>query len=880
MSRSMALDVLVRLRDRMSGPMRRLQRNLRSLANVGRQIGFIGTAIAAISFLGPIQQAAAFEQQLLDIAGTANLVGDAAFDFAKKTGRQYEDLALVIGQVSDTIADGAGQMIAAGVDEGVIDRNIATIGKSATAASAEFSEMAAVATSLLNILDVPETELEGALAGLVVGGKEGAFELKDMARYFPQLTGQMKKFGITGREASDQLAAMLQVARMGTSDTGQAATNLQNFLSKALAPVTQKKFRELGVDIQAVMQDAAAKGINPIEAMLQKIGKLTGVSSGSISKYMDVARARGLEGGDALEYVREQLEAIGAAGKLGELFQDQQVLDFLIPMMANIDEYKRIQAQVAAATGATIDADFDTKMQSLNVQLVRFREIGTQAMRDVGFAFGEWLPGINDQLEAGLKWLRETDEATGGWVRQALVAAGGGILFAGALGALGLALPIVAAGFAALGSVVAIALGPLGLIIGLVAAGAVHMAKNWDRYGPRIQRMWDRTKRAFVDGGREIMSRGRELVARYDPIIRNGIGRAWEWASSRAARAWARLPDFADINSPAKFSAWVSSVDWDALGREAVDQFKAGLELAWEGLNLGWDWAKKVADSLAQSEIGQAVRQRFEAIDWTAMLNSAGKGIADGLVAGWRVQIKGIDIAGDVMSWLSEQIDKVDTGALGQSLATKLVSGLGAATDAIGAALSGEGGALLDAVGNVIKGGGDVMKSVMRKLFDFNVGFWSTLLGPSIDAIKAEFGNIDLVQAGIDAINSLLSGMKQQFVALLDWVRDIPGKIRSSIGSIDLFGGAGGGGGDNGTGAPANENTPAAPSPGGVEGRRLRRRSSLETGRKFAAVPAARTDVSGTIRIAVDGPGKVTEATSSNRQVALAPDPGRAVGLA
>lgn len=843
MSRSMALDVLVRLRDRMSGPMRRLQRNLKSLANVGRQIGFIGTAIAAISFLGPIQQAAAFEAKLLDIAGTANLSGAAAFDFAAKTRREYEELALAIGQASDTIADGAGQMIAAGVDEGVINRNIATIGKSATAASAEFSDMSAVATSLLQTLQVPETELEGALAGLVVAGKEGAFELKDMARYFPQLTGQMRKFGITGREASDQIATLLQISRKGTSDPAQAATNLQNFLSKALAPVTQKKFLEMGVDIQAVLQDAAAKGINPIEAMLQKIGKLTGVSTDSISKYMDVAKARGLEGGDALEYVREQLEAIGAAGKLGELFQDQQVLDFLIPMMANIDEYKRIKAQVAAVTGATIDADFDTKMQSLNVQLIRFREIGTQAMRDVGTAFGEWLPGINDQLEAGLKWLRETDEATGGWVRQALVAAGGGILFAGALGALGLALPIVAAGFAALGSVVAIALGPLGLIIGLVAAGAVHMAKNWDRYGPRIQRMWDRTKRAFVDGGREILRQGRELAARYEPMIRDRIGRAWDWASERASRAWARMPAMENLTLP-NLSAW------------------------------------------------------FDDIDWSGTATNAGKAIADGIVAGWRQRIEGINAAGDMLAWLSNQIDQIDAEQLGTQFAEVLINVFSRAGDMIQSALdilgggaggTGIGKALADSLDNALSGAGNVVASVMRKLFDFNVGFWSTLLGPTLQAIEDEFGLIDLAQAGIDAIGSLLNGMKTRFGELLDWVREIPGKIRKAIGNIDVFsgvGGGGGGGGGAGWGAPANENTPAAPaapaapSPGGVEGRRLRRRSSLETGRKHAAVAPAKADVSGVIRVAIDGPGQVREAKSSNPQVAFAPDRGRAVGLA
>lgn len=841
-SRSMALDVLVRLRDRLSAPMRRLRDNIRSLVNVGRQIGVVGTAIAAISFLGPIQQAAAFEQKLLDIAGTANLSGDAAFKFAETTRRKYEDLALAVGQTSDTIAAGAGQMIAVGLDEGLIDRNLGTIGKAATAANAEFSDLAAVSTSLLRTLNVPETELEGALAGLVVAGKEGAFELKDMARYFPQLTGQMQKFGIEGREASNQLAAMLQIARLGTSDPAQAATNLNNFLSKALAPVTQKNFRDLGVDIEAVMMDAAAKGINPIEAMLQKIGALTGVSGDTIGQYMSQAEARGLEGGDALAYVREQLEAIGAAGKIGQLFGDQQVLDFLIPMMANVEEYKRIRDEVAAATGATIDADYETQMKGLNVQLRTLREIGIQAARDVGFAFGEWLPSINTGLQAALKWIRELDEATGGWVRNALVAAGGGILFAGALGALALALPIVGAGLSAIVSLIAVALGPIGLVVAALALGAAYISKNWDRFGPRIMRAWDRTKRAFtdfgrslVDGGQEILRRGRDLASRYGPMIENGIGRAWTWASEQASAAWARMPAMEDLT--------LSNVrDW------------------WQG------------------------------IDWTATATDAGKALADGIAAGWRLQIDSINLRADMLAWLADQIDQIDAGALGERVANLVASAFRIGMETIGTALAElgrDGGAagladeLLDAIGNALEAGGEVIKSIMRKLFDFNVGFWSTLLGPQIEAIKSEFASIDLTQVGIDAINSLLSGMKQAAIDLMSWIRGLASDIAGSIGGA-VSGALGGGKpsdgskpSGNGTGAPANDDMPD-----GVEGRRLRRRSSIQTPKKMAAVAPAKADVSGVIRIAVEGPGKVTEAASSNRRVALTPERGRAVARA
>ena len=362
MARSMSLDVLVRLKDLLSSPLRRLTQGLRQLVQVGRSIGIIGTAIAAISFMGPIREAAAFEQKLIDIAATQNLAGQQAFSAVADMKAQYETLALEIGQLSDTVASGAGQMIAAGVDPKLVDASVGSIGRAATAANAEFSDMAAVAQSMLQSLQLPADQLDDSLGALVVAGKEGAFELKDMARFFPTLTSQMAKFGVTGREAVNFLGAALQIARKGTADPAEAVNNLKNFLSKILAPATIKNFKDAGVDIEAVMRDAATKGINPIEAVMQKIVKLTGVSGGEIEKLMKKAKANGLEGAEALGFVREQLEQIHGAGALGELFSDMQVMDFLIPFLSNVDEFKRIKGEVAAATGAMIDADFETQM--------------------------------------------------------------------------------------------------------------------------------------------------------------------------------------------------------------------------------------------------------------------------------------------------------------------------------------------------------------------------------------------------------------------------------------------------------------------------------------------------------------------------------------
>ncbi|MBB3963481.1 phage tail tape measure protein [Rhizobium metallidurans] len=508
-SRNMALDVLVRLKDMLSSPLRGLRRSLQGVADMARRIGVVGTAIAAISFMAPMQEAAAFQQQLIDIAGTAGKSGSAAYQMVDDLKARYEGLALQIGQTSDTIAKGSGKMIAAGLDEALVDRSLKGIGKATKAANADFNDMAGVAVSLLQTLKLPASELDDTFAGLIVAGKEGSFELKDMAKYFPTLTGQMAKLGITGRNAATQLATMLEIAKKGTADPAEAANNLNNFLSKITSPETRRNFQKMGVDIQGVMQDAATKGINPIEAVIQKISKLSGISGKEIEGLMNKAKANGLEGADALEEVRKQLEAIYGAGALGGLFADMQVMGFLIPMLANIDEYKRIKQAVGDATGAMSDEDFATQMESLNTQLVTLGEIGTQAAREVGLAFGAWLPPINRLLMETLKWLREWDKATGGMGRAALVAAGGAILLAGALGAIGIVLPAVAAGMSllfspmrllgqgiktlgtpyvgqarvalsALGTVITGISAPIWAVVAAVAAVAIAINRYWE----------------------------------------------------------------------------------------------------------------------------------------------------------------------------------------------------------------------------------------------------------------------------------------------------------------------------------------------------------------------------------------------------------------
>lgn len=59
-NRTMNLDVLVRLKDLLSGPLKRMNRLFKSITDFGRKFTRLGGAIAALSFMGPIYRGSGF----------------------------------------------------------------------------------------------------------------------------------------------------------------------------------------------------------------------------------------------------------------------------------------------------------------------------------------------------------------------------------------------------------------------------------------------------------------------------------------------------------------------------------------------------------------------------------------------------------------------------------------------------------------------------------------------------------------------------------------------------------------------------------------------------------------------------------------------------
>jgi hypothetical protein len=488
---NMKVSVLVQLVDRLTAPLRGMMRGISSVAsgigNVGRQIGIVGASLAAISFAAPIQQAAAWDAQLRDVAITAGKTGGEVEKMIADTGKRYEKLALQVGQRSVDLAKGAQVLVASGMDAGLIDKLMPTIGRVATAANATIEDTAKTAFALSDTLKVLPDQMEQALGKLVTAGKLGRFEFKNMAAEFPGLTNQMAKFGITGMEAVSSLGASLQIAMLGTANPSEAATNLKNFLTKINAPEAIKKFeKELKVDVTGVMTHAAAKGINPVEAVIQKMADKLKVPQAEIDKIMKKANAGPGTAKEKQEAVRKQIEQLLAGTKVGRLYADMQVLDFLIPTLLNLDKLKDFKRQVVESGSEVINQDFESRMRGLSQQLLVFGELGSQALRRIGMAFASNLPMANRAIAELLRWVGAIDAKWPGLID-------GVLSWTGAILALGAGIAILTPVFSALAAAIALLISPIGLVVAGIAAltaGAAYLYQNWATVGPQLAALW------------------------------------------------------------------------------------------------------------------------------------------------------------------------------------------------------------------------------------------------------------------------------------------------------------------------------------------------------------------------------------------------------
>ncbi|MER9875248.1 phage tail tape measure protein [Mesorhizobium sp. M0195] len=346
------------------------------------------------------------ERRLTRIAVNA----DAGKDKLGEMFRTVDRAALDYAMTQDGITDGLEALVASGrsVDDAL--SFLPSVAATAQAAGADIADIATTADAIGSSFKFTGDNMQRAFDILVTLGKEGKFELKDMAQYLPSLAPAMAALGYEGEKGLGKLGSMLQTVRLQTGDASSAATNLQNVLQKMESNETAKSFSKFGVDLRKEMAKARKEGRDLIDVFIELTERAL---KGDLSKipqlftdaqFMQGMRAL-LQGRGAMEGFQKAIENVD-----GSTMRDLGVI--LDGNKAKIDRMAASWERMSRAIGGGIAPAATGAMDFVSSNMDKAQFINAQLDKE-GMGFWEkrmwWARNGFDNHDQGMKAFK------GGW---------------------------------------------------------------------------------------------------------------------------------------------------------------------------------------------------------------------------------------------------------------------------------------------------------------------------------------------------------------------------------------------------------------------------------------------------------------------------------
>ena len=308
----------------------------------------------------------------------------------------------------DNVVSGLESLIASGKS---LDEAMSLLPKVAAAAQASDSEFAAMATTadaITGSFGIAADQMGVAFDIIAKAGKAGKFELKDMAAELPSLAPAFAALGYRGGEGLKKLAAALQVVRMETGTSGEAATSFMDVLTKMNSVTVSNNFKkQFGVNIRREMEKAKKAGEDTLMAFIRLSkeaidGDLSKIPLLFTDKQMQIAM-RALINRTG-EYT-SQLNALGnAAGTVqGDIDRLATNTQASIDKMAN--SWDRLKTSIGGTIAPTASAGMDAVSNTIENQAAMDRGFAKMGMGFFESRFWSMMNAGNPEALKSVFWL-------------------------------------------------------------------------------------------------------------------------------------------------------------------------------------------------------------------------------------------------------------------------------------------------------------------------------------------------------------------------------------------------------------------------------------------------------------------------------------------
>lgn len=367
-----------------------------ALSKMGGAMGSardVGAGLMAGGYVAAraVQKPIAYEKQLAEMANSTYRKRGTAGRIAgmKDLDEAVKEAVRKGGGSREQAAGALGTMIRGDLDDATARRLLPLVQKTATAAQADPNELAAILVKGIKQGQFKVDEAEEALEMALRAGDAGQFELKDQARWLPQIFSEGK--GMKGMGGYKQHLANLQAIAEVTGSSDQAGNAYYNLLGKLTAPDVAKNLEDFGVNLPKELEKAAIEGEDPVSAFVRIVEERVVNTNRSYKKLKaQLATAKGPE----RQALLQQAEEILQGSAVGRILQDREARLGFVGIMSQGETKKNVLAELDNTKGA-IDASYKVMASTTAAQLQQTANEKDIAASD---AFSEVKPHIDNML--------------------------------------------------------------------------------------------------------------------------------------------------------------------------------------------------------------------------------------------------------------------------------------------------------------------------------------------------------------------------------------------------------------------------------------------------------------------------------------------------
>ncbi|WP_288711339.1 phage tail tape measure protein [uncultured Bilophila sp.] len=367
-----------------------------ALSKMGGAMGSardVGAGLMAGGYVAAraVQKPIAYEKQLAEMANSTYRKRGTAGRIAgmKDLDEAVKEAVRKGGGSREQAAGALGTMIRGDLDDATARRLLPLVQKTATAAQADPNELAAILVKGIKQGQFKVDEAEEALEMALRAGDAGQFELKDQARWLPQIFSEGK--GMKEMGGYKQHLANLQAIAEVTGSSDQAGNAYYNLLGKLTAPDVAKNLEDFGVNLPKELEKAAIEGEDPVSAFVRIVEERVVNTNRSYKKLKaQLATAKGPE----RQALLQQAEEILQGSAVGRILQDREARLGFVGIMSQGETKKNVLAELDNTKGA-IDASYKVMASTTAAQLQQTANEKDIAASD---AFSEVKPHIDNML--------------------------------------------------------------------------------------------------------------------------------------------------------------------------------------------------------------------------------------------------------------------------------------------------------------------------------------------------------------------------------------------------------------------------------------------------------------------------------------------------